>query len=79
MSEQAARPQTPYEILGDQGVKDLVAAFYEVMDTHPEAQEIRAMHAEDLGPVRSKLTSYLVGWMGGPTGVPGHYRHGLSD
>ncbi len=59
-------PRSPYEILGDQGIKDLVAAFYDVMDTHPEAAEIRAMHAEDLGPVRSKLTAYLVGWMGGP-------------
>lgn len=59
-------PRTPYEILGDQGVKDLVAAFYEVMDTHPDAAEIRAMHAEDLAPVRSKLSAYLVGWMGGP-------------
>ncbi len=67
MSEQAdSRPQTPYEILGDQGIKDLVRAFYEIMDTDPEASEIRAMHGPDLSPVRSKLVSYLVGWMGGP-------------
>ena len=67
MSEQeSSAPQTPYEILGDQGIKDLVKAFYEIMDTDPEAAEIRAMHAEDLSPVRSKLVSYLVGWMGGP-------------
>ncbi len=66
MSESPEAPRSPYEILGDQGIKDLVAAFYEVMDTHPDAQEIRAMHAEDLAPVRSKLSAYLVGWMGGP-------------
>jgi hemoglobin len=68
MSEQANEqaPQTPYEMLGDQGIKDLVAAFYEIMDSNPDAQEIRAMHGADLGPVRSKLVSYLVGWMGGP-------------
>ena len=68
MSEQANEqvPQTPYEMLGDQGIKDLVAAFYEVMDSHPDAQEIRALHDADLGPVRSKLVSFLVGWMGGP-------------
>lgn len=67
MSEQTTQPpQTPYEILGDQGIKDLVATFYEIMDTDPDAQEIRAMHADDLSPVRSKLVSYLVGWMGGP-------------
>jgi len=59
-------PQTPYEILGDQGIKDLVKAFYEIMDTDPEAAEIRAMHAADLKPVSSKLVSFLVGWMGGP-------------
>jgi hemoglobin len=58
--------QTPYEILGDQGIKDLVAAFYETMDTNPEAAEIRALHGDDLGPIKSKLVSYLVGWMGGP-------------
>ena len=66
MSEPQAAPQTPYEILGDQGVKDLVAAFYEVMDNSPDTLEIRKMHADDLGPIRSKLVSYLVGWMGGP-------------
>ena len=67
MSEQeSSAPQTPYEILGDEGIKALVKAFYEVMDTDPEAAEIRAMHADDLGPVTSKLVSYLVGWMGGP-------------
>lgn len=65
-TEAQQAPQTPYEILGDQGIKDLVAAFYDIMDTHPDAKEIRAMHADDLGPVRSKLVSYLVGWMGGP-------------
>ncbi len=58
--------QTPYELLGDQGIKDLVAAFYEAMDTNPEATEIRALHGDDLGPIKSKLVSYLVGWMGGP-------------
>ena len=64
MSE--AAPQTPYEILGDDGIKALCKAFYEVMDELPEAQEIRAMHAEDLSPVRSKLAAFLTGWMGGP-------------
>lgn len=58
--------QTPYELLGDQGIKDLVAAFYEAMDTNPEATEIRALHGDDLGQIKSKLVSYLVGWMGGP-------------
>jgi hemoglobin len=67
MSEQQpSQPQTPYEILGDQGIKDLVREFYAVMDSDPAAAEIRAMHADDLEPVKSKLVSFLVGWMGGP-------------
>ncbi len=64
MNEQPA--QSPYEILGDQGIRELVDAFYAVMDELPEAAEIRAMHADDLAPVRKKLTNYLIGWMGGP-------------
>ncbi len=60
------QPQTPYEILGDEGIRKLVDAFYDAMGTLPEAAEIRAMHADDLGPVRKKLTNYLIGWMGGP-------------
>ena len=70
MSEsEAPQPaQTPYEILGDQGIKDLVAAFYDIMDSDPDAQEIRAMHADDLGPVD--------GW---PAGVSRGHRHGVFD
>jgi len=64
MSELA--PQTPYEILGDQGIKDLAAAFYEVMDELPLAEDIRAMHAENLDHVKRMLSAYLTGWMGGP-------------
>lgn len=59
-------PKTPYEILGDQGVRALAKAFYEVMDELPEAAEIRAMHADDLGPITRKLATYLTGWLGGP-------------
>ncbi len=57
---------TPYEILGDEGIRDLVDAFYEAMDDLAEARTIRAMHAEDLAPVKRMLVAYLTGWMGGP-------------
>lgn len=60
------QPQTPYEILGDQGIKDLAKAFYEAMDELPEAATIRAMHGEDLSSVTRMLAAYLTGWMGGP-------------
>ena len=59
-------PQTPYQILGEKGIRELASTFYDIMDTLPEAAALRAMHAEDLSPVKEKLAEYLVGWMGGP-------------
>lgn len=59
-------PQTPYQILGEDGIRELTDAFYDIMDTLPEAAGLRAMHAEDLGPMKEKLAEYLIGWMGGP-------------
>lgn len=57
---------TPYQILGEKGIRKLTDAFYDIMDTLPEAAGVRAMHAEDLGPMKEKLAEYLIGWMGGP-------------
>jgi hemoglobin len=58
--------QTPYQILGEDGIRKLTDAFYEIMDTLPEAAHVRAMHVEDLSPMKLKLAEYLTGWMGGP-------------
>lgn len=44
----------------------LVEAFYKNMDEMPEARDIRAMHATDLGPTKNVLKRYLYEWMGGP-------------
>ncbi len=66
MADQAAPPQTPYEILGDAGIRALASAFYEVMDELPQAADVRAMHAENLDTIKRKLAIYLTGWMGGP-------------
>ena len=57
---------TPYEILGQDGVRALAEAFYDVMDELPQAADVRAMHAENLETIKRKLTAYLTGWMGGP-------------
>ena len=57
---------TPYQALGEDGIRALVDAFYDIMDTLPEASHVRAMHADDLSPMKEKLGDYLVGWMGGP-------------
>ncbi|MEQ8859140.1 MAG: group II truncated hemoglobin [Pseudomonadales bacterium] len=58
--------QTPYEILGDSGIRALADAFYEVMDSLPAAADVRAMHAANLDDIKRRLAAYLTGWMGGP-------------
>lgn len=59
-------PQTPYDILGQQGIRALAEAFYDVMDELPQAAEVRAMHADNMDDIKRKLAAYLTGWMGGP-------------
>ena len=63
---EAAAEQTPYEILGDAGIRALASAFYDVMDELPQAADVRAMHAASLDTIKRKLATYLTGWMGGP-------------
>lgn len=59
--------ETPYEQLGgDAGIRRLAEAFYQAMDTLPEAATIRAMHGEHLENITEKLYQYLSGWLGGP-------------
>ena len=58
--------QTPYQLLGEQGIRELTSAFYDIMDSLPEAAGVRAMHASDLAAMKEKLAEYLIGWMGGP-------------
>lgn len=51
---------------GLEGLTALVTCFYELMDTLPEAAELRAMHPRDLTSARDKLIAFLSGWLGGP-------------
>ncbi|WP_305460673.1 group II truncated hemoglobin [Photobacterium leiognathi] len=69
---------------GEQGVKKLVDAFYYYMDTIPVAAKVRAMHNPDLSESKAKLTTFLIGWMGGPSryaelygsiNIPGAHSH----
>jgi hemoglobin len=48
------------------GLTKLVDAFYDLMETLPEAKVIRSMHREDLTLSRKKLAYFLSGWLGGP-------------
>jgi len=58
---------TPYEQLGsDAGIRALVDRFYDLMDSAPEATNVRALHAESLKQSREKLYLFLSGWVGGP-------------
>jgi hemoglobin len=56
-----------FERIGGSATIDrLVDRFYELMDTLPEANTIRAMHAADLGLIRDVLKRYLTEWTVGP-------------
>ncbi|MCZ6830771.1 MAG: group II truncated hemoglobin [Gammaproteobacteria bacterium] len=57
--------QTLYQALGEDGIRAICNAFYEIMDRLPEAADIRRLHAEDLTPMKEKLGDYLVDRMGG--------------
>ena len=47
-------------------IERIVARFYEQMDNDPAYAALRAIHAEDLGPVRAGLIQFLNAWTGGP-------------
>ena len=58
---------TPYELMGgDAAVRRLVDRFYDLMDSAPEAANVRAMHARSLKASREKLYMFMSGWTGGP-------------
>ena len=58
---------TPYEqIGGETAVRSIVDRFYDLMDTAPEATNVRALHATSLKASREKLFMFLTGWLGGP-------------
>lgn len=67
MATQAQQQALPYERIGERaGVAALVERFYDLMEKEPAFAELRALHAEDLGPMRHSLTLFLTAWMGGP-------------
>lgn len=50
----------------EQGIRRLVNAFYDAMETRADATAIRSMHSDDLSESRDKLSRFLCGWLGGP-------------
>lgn len=56
-----------YKAAGEeQGIRRLVADFYDEMDSLPEAKLIREMHPTNLDESKDKLARFLCGWLGGP-------------
>ena len=65
---------TPFELLGGEpGVRRLVDAFYDLMDSDPDAGGVRGLHGDDLSVSRDRLADWLSGWLGGPQVF--HTRH----
>jgi hemoglobin len=60
---------------GDPGVRQIVDRFYDLMDTAPEAVNVRALHATSLKASREKLRLFLTGWLGGPQLYVEQYGH----
>ncbi len=50
---------------GIEGLKKLVADFYQVMSKNPDYKTIRDMHPKDLTESEDKLVCFLSGWTGG--------------
>jgi hemoglobin len=81
MSEIAAStPQSLYDLLGGEPdatkqIREIVEAFYDVMDSDEKAKTIRLMHPEDLTSSREKLFMFLTGWTGGPQLYIERYGH----
>lgn len=58
---------TPYEQIGGQSaIAAVVERFYDLMESDPAYAELRAIHANDLAPMRKSLAGFLAGWAGGP-------------
>ena len=69
---------------GELGIRRLVDAFYDRIESEPIAAQVRAMHPNDLSTSRDKLARFLCGWMNGPNryrekygeiSLPGAHAH----
>ena len=60
---------------GETALRTLVDRFYDVMDSAPEAAQIRALHPKSLELSREKLFMFLSGWSGGPSLYIEKYGH----
>jgi len=81
MSQPAeSTPQSLFDLLGGEPeathqIREIVEAFYDVMDRDEKAKTICQMHPEDLTSSREKLFMFLSGWTGGPQLYIERYGH----
>jgi len=76
----ASTPQSLFDLLGGEPeatnqIREIVEAFYDVMDSDEKAKPISQMHPEDLTSSREKLFMFLSGWTGGPQLYIERYGH----
>lgn len=65
-----------YELIGGEtGVRKLVDRFYDLIDSSPEAAQIRTLLPKSLERPREKLFMFLSGWSGGPQLYIEKYGH----
>ena len=77
---QSSTPPSLYDLLGGEPeatnqIREIVEAFYDVMDKDENVKTIRSMHPEDLTSSREKLFMFLTGWTGGPQLYIERYGH----
>lgn len=68
--------QSLYELMGGEtGLRTLVDRFYDLIDSSPEAAQLRALHPKSLKQSREKFFMFLTGWSGGPQLYVEKYGH----
>lgn len=60
---------------GTETIRNLVEAFYDIMETDNKVTSLRALHQPDLTEAREKLFMFLSGWTGGPQLYIERYGH----
>ncbi|CAG0956771.1 Group 2 truncated hemoglobin YjbI [Methylophilaceae bacterium] len=67
---QTDRPRTSlYDLVGgEDGVRELVKIFYDIVETHPEGHQLHLLHLRGNGVAHSRVEQFhfLSGFLGGP-------------
>lgn len=57
---------SPFDLIGPEKVAAITGAFYDLVGTDPAFASLRAIHGDDMAPVRAGFERFLTGWLGGP-------------